>query len=172
MKTFLKTASLIVLLALCACVDEAGDNGDGSRIKVGGAVPPFAISGPYGEIGSGDLAGRRTMMIFFASYCSDCRHTMGRIEQVWEYFEGDDNYLIAPISRQDGDETSQSVAEYWAGAGFAMPYYLDAGRELYDQFASTTVPRIYIIDRQGRVEWMAVGEPEQSAQQLIELMEQ
>jgi hypothetical protein len=39
-----------------------------------------------------------------------------------------------------------------------MGYYTDADRSVFNKFANSTIPRIYMIDADGVIRWMAVEE--------------
>ena len=48
---------------------------------------------------------------------------------------------FALISREETDET---ISPYWQSNGYTMPYSAQSDRKVYELFAQTRVPRVYI----------------------------
>ena len=49
-----------------------------------------------------------------------------------------------------------------------MPFFLDPKREVFSLFANSTIPRLYLSNRENIVTWMAIEEMELTTEQLIE----
>ena len=52
-----------------------------------------------------------------------------------------------------------------------MPFYLDPDRQVFSLFANNTIPRIYLINRENVVTWMAIEDMSLTALQLKEKIE-
>ena len=53
-----------------------------------------------------------------------------------------------------------------------MPFYLDPNEKVFSLFANSTIPRVYLVNRENIVTWMAVEQMSLSAKQLIGKIEQ
>ena len=93
------------------------------------------------------------------------------MQGVWEKVSNDDNYRLIIVNR---GESMDTVDEYFSSNGVTMPYYLDQLKETYNKFAEKYVPRVYIVDENGIVEWMTTEEklPDNAdtAEELFQLL--
>ena len=53
-----------------------------------------------------------------------------------------------------------------------MPFYLDPDEKVFSLFANSTIPRVYLVNRDNIVTWMAVEQMNLSTEQLIQKIEQ
>ncbi|MCD7968977.1 MAG: TlpA family protein disulfide reductase [Alistipes sp.] len=158
----------VPIVALWGCVNES----DSSRIKPGDRIPSFTVTGPYGNFSSTEFTGKGGLLVLFASYCSTCQSVLPQIELLWEASWDGELFALAALSRQGVyDETEDSVGDYWESNGYAMPYYLDYKGEVYYQFAKETIPRIYVVDKQGYVTFLSLGDGSITAGELAAELE-
>ena len=111
------------------------------------------------------FAGKQSLLVFFGTYCPDCKQVLPVIEEVWKELKDDPRFLLVTISRK---ETAEVVSNYWKENQFTMPFYLDTRGEVFSLFANNTIPRIYIINPDNEVVWMAVESLDISAKELIQ----
>lgn len=135
-------------------------------VEVGDSVPEFTVSDEKGNtFNSSDFVGKRSLLILFASTCPDCQEVLPIIDRdVWAQIKDDSDYQLITISR---DESAQTVNKYWSKNNYTMPAYLDPGRNVFSLFANSTIPRLYIINEEGVIEWMAIEELNISSEELI-----
>jgi thiol-disulfide isomerase/thioredoxin len=132
-------------LALAACGERGTDPEQGSLVKTGDAVPSFTI----GDFRSpDDFEGKRSLLVFFNTWCPDCRRELPFIEYAWEH-----DIPVVAIGR---GESMTDIDKYWNEHGFTMPRYSDPSTAVYGLFAEHTVPRVYLVDETATVVWMAV----------------
>lgn len=140
-----------------SCVKEdAPDNGEDviNHVKESDPLPEFTVDdGAGNKFTNKDFIGKKSYLVFFTTTCGDCRRELPRIEQVWRKIRDDENCQIITIARKQGKEV---VDKFWADQNFTMPKYIDPDRSVYDLFANSMVPRIYLIDRAGIVRWMEI----------------
>ena len=79
-------------------------------------------------------------IVFFTTVCPDCQQTLPHVQRIYDEYSGR-GVRFALISREEGDRT---VSAYWSEQGFTMPYSARSDRRIYELFASSRVPRIYI----------------------------
>ena len=138
-------------------------------VDVGGLVPTFEVSdGDGNTFSSSDFIGKRSLLVLFETVCPDCGRVLPDIDKyVWSALKDDSDYLLVTISR---GEAAEVVNKYWADNKFTMPQYLDPGRQVFSKFASSTIPRLYIINKEGIIEWKAIEELNISIDELISLI--
>lgn len=125
-------------------------------IVVGDKIPSFTVTSEvYGTVESSELKGNVTMLFFFATWCGPCQDELAAVqEKLVPMFEGKENFRLLVLGRE---HTDAELAEYNEVKGFTFPLYPDVDRQIYSQFAKQTIPRAYLIDKDGMVVDFAVG---------------
>lgn len=144
---------------LSACIGEKEETYDylEKEVAVGDKVPSFIVyeddnySGAYFD--SADCIGKRTLVVFYNTGCTDCQRELPKINELWETVRTNGEVQLIAIARQ---QTKAEVNYYWDKEGFTMPTYVDPERKVYGVFANTTIPRLYFVDKDGIVCWMAI----------------
>ncbi len=144
---------VLILCILCACVKEGLPDGN-SDIQFGDRVPVFTVNDGQGNSFSSVLfTGKRSLLVLFHTGCKDCRRELPVVNEVYEALKGDENCQVVTIARE---ESRASVLAYWEGQSFSMPFFLDPDRAVFSLFATSTIPRFYLIDAAGIVQWLAI----------------
>ena len=141
MKRFLYLLTISFLL-LSSCISD--DEPEVHSLSPGDRCPEFAIMMNDGALlTSSDLQGNESIIVFFNTGCGDCRKELPVIQEVY------DNILsrnltvrLICISRA---ENAESVSRYWQENGLSLPYSPQPDKEIYNLFASSVIPRIYIL---------------------------
>ena len=127
------------------CISD--DDPDGPLLTIGDSLPTFSVELSDGTVISNtSFIGKAGVIVFFNTGCSDCRKELPVIQELWEEFKSDENVLIAAIAR---DESADEIEQYWKENGLTMPYSPQKGREVYNLFAPSVIPRIFITDKKG-----------------------
>lgn len=167
------SATLLVLLSLLfsSCVKDKDQDGEiENYIEIGDKLPDFTVKNDVEEeLNTEQLKGHVTLLVFFMTTCPDCERELPKIEGIWEQLHENTDFKLVTISRA---ETASAVNKYWEKNAFKMPFYLDPTREVFSLFANSTIPRIYLVNRENIVTWMAIEETELTTEQLIEKIEE
>lgn len=149
--------SLIVVFTSCI-------NDSGRTLGVGERLPHFSVTMHDGtQVSDVSLHGTPAVIVFFHTGCPDCQKELPVIEQFYRQqsaparivasdvkpavnTEEAEPVAVVCISRA---EAKESVQAYWSGHGFTMPYSAQPDRKVYELFASTGIPRIYKINKEG-----------------------
>lgn len=152
------------------CIREDSPTAEESTlVRVGDMAPDFTVEMfDGGDVRLSDLRGRVVLLIFFASWCPECREELGALQsRVLERFEGTTFSLLC-ISR---GESRESIAAFRTAYGLLYPMGLDPSASIYGLYATELVPRNYLLDRTGRVVSLTVGYDESGFDLLLQEIE-
>lgn len=145
------------------CISD--DDPEGPSIAIGDKLPEFSVTLNNGEeISTGSLYGKVSVIVFFNTGCSDCRNELPVIQQLWESFKDNPQVAIVLIARE---ENETEIEEYWKANGLTMPYSPQDTREIYNLFAPSVIPRIYVADRKGII-IAAYGDTDMPSHTILE----
>ncbi len=167
--------ALLSTLTMVGCVSEKQG---GDLVKVGDPVPAFTVTGGSSEgtrtFSQADFVGKRSMIIFFATWCPDCRRELPIVHEAWLKLRNRPDFQLVAISREEAAET---VSTYWSSTSEikplpfdAMPWWLDGDRSAFRTFADSTIPRVYFVDTRGEIATVAVETFELTADKIVELI--
>ncbi|MDD2571117.1 MAG: TlpA disulfide reductase family protein [Bacteroidales bacterium] len=145
---------LLILLTLGSANAQLTQSSD--VLKLGEDMPEFTILSLEGkELSSEELYGKVVLINFFATWCPPCKRELPELEkEVWTKYKDREDFVLMIISRE---EVSGKVLEFVKENKYAMPFYLDPKREVYNLFATKNIPRNYLFDKQGRLMLHSMG---------------
>ena len=145
--------SFFVLLSVISCIK---DKPTGKELAVGDILPEFTVTMNDGSIVTSDEV-RQTpsCVMFFHTSCPDCRQTLPVVQEIYEKY-CDKGVRFVLISRE---EDNASVSSYWAEHQLTLPYSAQETRDVYELFAQTKVPRIYINAQGGEIRYIHADDP-------------
>ncbi len=158
-------AALLSAMTLAGCVT---DKGEGDSLPLGSVMPQFSVSGPDGSVTNGDLAGERSVVLFFRTTCPDCSREMPNVEAAFKRVEGSGVRFVT-ISKEEN--AAVAVPGYWAATGMTMPYYFDPDGTAFAAFDIHYVPTLYLFGSDGKLARAAVETFEFSVDELVDLIE-
>ena len=129
---------ILIFISLVSCIKEKPAGAD---LAVGDRIPDFNVTMSDGTQMSGaQIREGVSCIVFFTTVCPDCQNTLPHVQRIYDEYQPQ-GVKFALISREEGSET---ISEYWSQQGFTMPYSAQEDRSIYELFASTRVPRVYI----------------------------
>ena len=133
----LSTILLLIFLSL-SCIKEKQTGAD---LVIGDRIPDFTVTMNDGSTVSGEqLREGVSCIVFFTTLCPDCQQTLPHVQKIYDEYLSQ-GVKFALISRE---ESRESIERYWAENGYTMPYSAQKDRLIYELFAKTRVPRVYI----------------------------
>ena len=131
------TAVCTLLWAFCSCISDKTS----VFVDVGDKLPAFSVTMNDGQVVSNDsLKGSYSLVMFFHTSCGDCRQTLPVIQQAYDTHP---EVRFVLISRA---QAADSLQPYWERNGLTMPYSAQSDRKVYEKFATSVIPRIYLCD--------------------------
>lgn len=145
------TAVLALLLISCT---EVGNGNDKiiNYVGVGDRVPPFTVTNGDNTLASpSDFTGNTTILVFFHTACPDGEREMPKVQEAWEELKDLPDCRAAAIGR---GQTNADLDEKWIYGD--IPRFGDPDSKIFNKFANLRIPRLYIVDSQGVIRYMAI----------------
>ena len=151
---------LLLMLSLSSCIKEKKK---GTDLGVGDLIPDFTVVMNDGTKVSGTLLREGvSVIVFFTTQCPDCQETLPHIQQLYDEYASK-GVRFTLVSRED---TEENISSFWKDNGFTMPFSAQADRRVYELFAQTRVPRVYIC-RDGVIKYIFTDKPSIPTYELL-----
>ena len=153
--------ALLVLMSPAACVTESPV---AERvIAVGERVPEFSVILDNGEEwASHNSGGLPSVIAFFHTGCGDCRSELPELQEACR--QSGDRVRFVCIARE---EDAADIAAWWSDNGLSLPWSAQPDRRVYNMFANTGIPRIFIISADLKIEEAFGPEDAPSATRIL-----
>lgn len=168
--------ALAATMTLVGCISEK--KGVGDLVEEGDPVPAFTVTNPSGDgtkaFTQADFVGKRSMIVFFATWCPDCRRELPIVHEAWRRLAERPDFQFIAISRE---EAAADVAKYWTSVTETkpsfepMPWWLDTDASAFRTFADSYIPRIYLADTSGKIAMVAVETFDLTSDTIVKLIE-
>ena len=158
--------SLMAILALLAgCIKERYAGAD---LKVGDSLPDFRVEMNDGRTLTDESMGETVSVImFFHTSCPDCRQVLPQMQKIYDEYASK-SVQIALISRE---ESAESIEAFWKEKSLQMPYSAQRSRMVYELFAKTGIPRVYICGKGGIIRYIFTDDPNPSYDDMKSALE-
>lgn len=131
-------------------------NAQRAELKVGDKLPDFQLkSSVYGDISTADLKGKVVLISLFATWCGPCQSELADVqEKLWPTYKDNKDFVMLVIGREHTDEQLRTYNEK---KRFTFPLYPDPKREVFSLFAEQSIPRAYLVDKNGTIVYASIG---------------
>ncbi|MBX3437130.1 MAG: TlpA family protein disulfide reductase [Planctomycetaceae bacterium] len=137
-------------------------------VKVGEPVPLFSVTTDDGVLLQlEELKGKVVVVTFFATWCPSCRKKLPQIDEIWSKYRQRDDFSLVAIGRE---ETAEAVAQFKSEQGFSFPVAADPERTNYEKYAESSIPRVFVISRQGKIVYQSKGYAEKDVDTLRKVL--
>ena len=162
-------AIISVMLPLFAAVSCVYDDPEPEfEIKIGETIPDFTVTMNDGTTVTGaSLRNGVSIIMFFHTSCPDCRQVLPQMQKVYDEYASA-GVRIVLISREDSKE---SVESFWRENGLKMPYSAQNDRKVYEKFAATRIPRVYVNEKGGIIRYVFTDDPNPSYDEICTALE-
>ena len=126
------------------------------ELVVGDRLPDFEVVMNDGSVVDDDILSEGvSVVMFFHTSCPDCQQALPRMQQIYDEYISKGVYF-AFISREEG---VLDIESYFKEKGLKLPYSAQNDRKVYEQFAQTRIPRIYICEKGGIIRYIFTDDP-------------
>ncbi|MHB8776974.1 MAG: TlpA family protein disulfide reductase [Anaerolineales bacterium] len=145
----------MLLLNKSSASTQATQDFSAIPVKVDFAVPELILEDLSGNpVSLDDQRGSVVLVNLWATWCPPCRKEMPTLQAFYEKYKSHDFILIA-INQEEPLET---VAPFVDEFGLTFPVWLDLKYQAQRVFNTMNLPSSYVIDRNGIVRLMWIGE--------------
>ncbi len=113
-----------------------------------------------------EARGKLTMVNFWATWCPPCRRELPSMQRLWEQLR-DEGFTMYAINIGE-DEEAIFPFLLSTGVELTFPILLDARSEVIKQWPVVAIPTTFVLDRDGRIVYRAVGGREWDDAKLVE----
>ncbi len=150
--TVLAFAVLIGLVVIAAMYMRRVRSGP---VTIGSDVPAFSLTSFEGQtFNTAELKGKVVVVNFWASWCVTCKDEAVDLEQAWQDYKPGGEVIFLGMDYVDTEPEALAYLETW---GITYPNGPDLRTSVSQMFRITGVPETYIIDRQGRLQYVKKG---------------
>ncbi len=124
-------------------------------MQEGGTASDFslaALDGP--DVVLANYDGQVVVMNFWATWCPPCRAEMPGLNRFYEAHK-DEGLVVLAIN---GQEDAATVRPFIEANNFTFPVLLDLQGSVARQYTTRSFPTTFIIDRNGTIQHVQVGE--------------
>lgn len=163
MKSIARVFSLL-MFPLFVAVSCIGDMEEGEfELRVGDTLPDFTVLMNNGSTVTGaSLRKGVSLVMFFHTSCPDCQNTLPSVQRIYDEFGEKIKFVL--ISREQPED---EISVFWNDKGYTMPYSAQNDRAVYNLFATSRVPRIY-ISLNGEIKCFYTDDPIATYSDLLE----
>jgi thiol-disulfide isomerase/thioredoxin len=161
---------LLFLILLCAPFISRAQVDDASTLtKVGDVAPSFTFSPGKDKTASlADYKGKLVLIDFWATWCPPCRLELPRVQKdIWEKYGSNPKFALLAFDREEGwDKTLPFKKQN----NYTFPMIPDPKRGVYSLFAKQYIPRLVLIDGDGKIIYQSIGFDEGEFNKLLALL--
>jgi peroxiredoxin len=135
-------------------VNTAGVSASSGQLQEQTA-PDFTLTSLSGEtVSLSDYTGQVVLVNTWATWCPPCKAEMPAINTFYETHKQEGFVVLAVNSKED----AQTVKTFIEANGFSFPVLLDTQAEVTNLYQVRGLPTSFIIDRDGFIQYVHVGE--------------
>jgi len=122
-------------------------------LKIDDTAPAIEVTTVDGKkLNTADFAGKVILLDFWATWCAPCLDEIPSLIAAWEKYGRRDDFVMIGLSRDFDAATIKDFLRVNPKVGWPNAVGVAAGVETAAQkFGVTWIPRVYLIDRKGKV---------------------
>ncbi len=159
MKKLIFFLTIVIITSVAFAQDES------TLVKIGDNAPEFTYDAGNGVTKSlSDLKGKVVFINFFATWCPPCRKELPQLQkEIFDVYKDNEDFVLLIFGREQNWKT---IDEFKEENKFTMPFYPDLNRKIFSKFATQSIPRNFIIDKEGKIAYSAIGYTEEEFEKL------
>jgi peroxiredoxin len=146
---------LPLLLALALLASGCLPGAQGGPPQVGTAAPDLTVTTLDGnKVRLADLKGQVVLLNFWATTCPPCREEMPDLQAVYAEVRESGGTVVAIDQHEAADTVKRFVDEF----RLTFPVGIDGDGSLFARYGVQYIPTSYVVDKNGVVRFMKVGQ--------------
>jgi len=111
-----------------------------------------------------DYNGKIVVLNFWASWCPPCRQEMPELDELDQELKESGDAVFISVNLTDGQrETAEKARQYIEENGFGFTVLLDDRGLLAYEYAISSIPQTFILDRNGEIAGSILGSTTRAA---------
>ncbi len=165
----LRKGLLMVLTVLFNTAPALAADDPDSKVKVGDPAPSFtATTTDKTEVSLETYKGQVLLLNFFAIWCPPCRTELPLIEtNIWKKLKSQGVAVLVVGREHAVDE----LRDFKKKQKLTVPIAGDPKREVYGKYAENTIPRNYVIGKDGKIAFVGTGFNAAEFEDMVKLIE-
>ena len=158
-----------LLLVILAPLFSRAQTDSTSKTKVGDIAPNFTFNLDKNKTASlADYKGKLVLMDFWATWCPPCRMELPRVQkEIWEKYGSNPKFALFAFDREEGwDKT----LPFKKKNHYTFPMIPDMKRQIFSLYATQFIPRLVLIDENGKIIYQSMGYDEGEFGKLLALL--
>lgn len=120
-------------------------------------APDFTVETTEGErLSLDDLAGKVILLDVMSTTCSGCEEVLQIMEELYPEYRGEVVFISVSVDPADTMEVLRTFKEE---NGIEWIVASDVNREIFTRYGITQIPKLYVIDGEGRITYEHLGPP-------------
>ena len=119
-------------------------------LKEGDLIPEFSIPLESGDtVSSATLKGNAVVLVFFATWCPPCLKELPHVQkEIWEKYKNHSDFRLFVVGRE---HTREELNAFKTNNKYTFPCIADTDRSIFSVFAKQNIPRMYLINKEGKI---------------------